>query len=156
MNHSHWILLATVVALPLLGCSNAASERTKPAPHATVGPPEALKASLATPNSGKASAGEVRRITLSETSAKRLGIEFAEVKGSAERLEAPYNALLYDAHGGEWVFVSPAPNVFKRTDIKVDSIEGERVYYTAGPAAGTKVVTMGAAELYGIEFGVGK
>jgi hypothetical protein len=46
--------------------------------------------------------------------------------------------------------------VFARTAIKVDSIEGEKVYYTKGPATGTKVVTMGAAELYGIEFGVGK
>ena len=156
MKHSHWILAATVVALPLLGCSNAASEKPKPVPHATVGAPELVKAALTAPNSDKPSTVEIRRITLSETSSKRLGIEFADIKGSAERLEAPYNALLYDANGGEWVFTSPAPNVFARTAIKVDAIEGEKVYYTKGPASGTKVVTMGAAELYGIEFGVGK
>ena len=69
----------------------------------------------------------------------------------------PNGSLLgRDANGGEWVFTSPAANVYARTAIKVDAIEGEKVYYTKGPAAGTKVVTMGAAELYGIEFGVGK
>ena len=83
-------------------------------------------------------------------------VDFAEVTTSGQRLEAPYSALLYDASGREWVFISPQPNVFTRTDIKVEVIEGDRMYYSQGPAAGTKVVTSGIAQLYGIEFGVGK
>ena len=126
-----------------------------------------------------ASAG-IRRVTLSAEASKRLGIQFADVTASAtstatsngtavatagtlantaagdQLAELPYNALLYDASGGEWVFVSPAPNVYMRTDVKVERIDGDRVTVSKGPAPGSKVVTMGAAELYGIEFGVGK
>lgn len=135
MQHSQWIILATVVALPLLGCGDAAGVKQPAEVHATV---------------------IEGRITLSATAAKRLEIAFAEIKGTPEKLEAPYNGLLYDANGGEWVFVSPATNVFVRAPVKVDSIVGEKVHYTKGPPAGTKIVTMGAAELFGIEFGVGK
>jgi hypothetical protein len=35
----------------------------------------------------------------------------------------------------------------------VDRITGDKVQLRTGPAAGTDVVTMGAAELFGAEFG---
>ena len=100
--------------------------------------------------------GAVRRITLKEAEVKSLGIAFAEVTKDGERLTAPYGALLYDANGGEWIFINPEPAVFTRSPIKVESIVGDKMYLARGPDAGTKLVTHGAAELYGIEFGVGK
>jgi hypothetical protein len=51
--------------------------------------------------------------------------------------------------------VSSAPNTYAREPITVDFIEGDRAVLTAGPAAGTVIVTVGAAELYGTETGVG-
>ena len=44
----------------------------------------------------------------------------------------------------------------KRVPLKVSAIEADTVYYTEGPADGTQVVTWGAVELSGIEFGMGK
>lgn len=140
---TRWIMLTMAATLPLLGCvkTTESAKAAKAPAHATVVAQDATK---------------VGRITLSEAATKRLGIEFAEVKVDGERLQAPYNALLYDASGREWVFVSSAPNVYTRTDLKVETIEGDKVLYSKGPPAGTRLVTMGAAELYGIEFGVGK
>jgi multidrug efflux system membrane fusion protein len=42
-----------------------------------------------------------------------------------------------------------------RERITVDDIEDGRAVLTDGPAVGTAVVSVGAAELYGTEFGVG-
>jgi len=53
------------------------------------------------------------------------------------------------------VYVTSAPNVYIREPITVELIEGDRAVLTAGPAAGTAVVSVGAAELYGTETGVG-
>jgi len=137
--HIGWIIAVMVAALPLTGCGKS-----------TAKPPPEAPAIMEKQESG------IGRITLKGRAAERLGIEFVEVAKSGRRLEAPYNALLYDASGGEWVFVSPQPNVFMRTAIKVELIEGDKIYYSQGPAAGTKLVTSGIAQLYGIEFGVGK
>ena len=39
-----------------------------------------------------------------------------------------------------------------RAEVKVDRIDGDRVLLSEGPPAGTKVVTVGAAEVYGAEL----
>jgi hypothetical protein len=135
-----WIIAIMAAALlPLAGCGKGTAKT----------PPES-------PAAVEKQASGVARITLKGRAAERLGIEFAEVKNAGKRLEAPYRTLLYDATGREWVFVSPEPNVFMRTEVKVDQIDGDTVYFSKGPAAGTKLVTTGIALLYGIEFGVGK
>jgi len=45
--------------------------------------------------------------------------------------------------------------VFVRHAITVDRIEADRAVLSAGPPIGTLVVTVGVAELWGIETGVG-
>ena len=45
------------------------------------------------------------------------------------------------------------PLVFERADITVDRIDGERAILAKGPAPGTAVVTVGATELWGVEYG---
>lgn len=99
------------------------------------------------------------RVTLSQKAADRLGIqtaavETAPVAGSA-RTVIPYAAVLYDAQGSTWAYTNPQGLVFIRAGITIDQIEGDRVILTGGPVAGTKVVTVGAPELYGAETGVG-
>ena len=44
---------------------------------------------------------------------------------------------------------------FVESQIDVDDIAGDTARLSAGPPAGTQVVTTGAAELYGAEIGVG-
>ena len=99
---------------------------------------------------------ELSRITLSEQAAQRLGIATEAVTETASDLLAiPYAAVLYDAEGKTWAYESPDENVFVRSEIVVDRIEGELAYLAEGPPVGTEVVTVGAAELYGTETGVG-
>lgn len=68
----------------------------------------------------------------------------------------PYSAVLYDAQGKTWVYTNPEPLVFVRQQILIDTIRGGEVILADGPPVGTAVVTVGGAELYGTEFGVGK
>jgi len=41
-----------------------------------------------------------------------------------------------------------------RQEIEIDRVDGDSVMLSDGPPAGTKVVTVGAAEVWGTEFEV--
>lgn len=68
----------------------------------------------------------------------------------------PYSALLYDPNGNTWVYKLSEPLTFVRHQVGVDHIEGDMAVLSDGPATGTSVVTVGAAELYGAELGIGQ
>jgi hypothetical protein len=53
------------------------------------------------------------------------------------------------------VYTTAAALTYVRHPITVDYIEGDRAILVDGPAANTPVVTVGGAELFGTEFGVG-
>jgi hypothetical protein len=63
----------------------------------------------------------------------------------------PYSAVIYDAQGNTWAYTNPEPLVFVRIPINVEYIEGNLAALKDGPAVGTSVVTVGAAELMGVE-----
>jgi hypothetical protein len=67
----------------------------------------------------------------------------------------PHSALIYDPKGQTWVYTSPQPRTFVRQKVDVDYVEGDLVVLNDGPAAGTVVVSMAAAEIYGADSGVG-
>ena len=71
-------------------------------------------------------------------------------------LVVPKAALLHDAFGGTWVYVVTAPRVYTRQRVEVADISGPFAVLSQGPAPGARVVTDGAAELFGVEFGAGK
>jgi hypothetical protein len=96
-----------------------------------------------------------QRVTLTAQAAERVGIRTAALRTEAGAKIVPYAALLYDAQGGTFVYVSPTPLTFVRAPVSVDYIEGARAVLSDGPADGSAVVTIGAAELLGAEFGVG-
>jgi hypothetical protein len=101
---------------------------------------------------------ELSRVTLTQRAAERLDIQTAEV--TAEEAEAdgvviPYAALIYDSEGNTWVYTSPENLVYVRHAVTVERIEGDNAYVSEGPDAGTRVVTVGGAMLFGTEFGVG-
>jgi RND family efflux transporter MFP subunit len=68
----------------------------------------------------------------------------------------PTAALLHDAFGGTWVYVAREPQVYARVRVGVADISGNMALLSAGPPVNARVVTDGAAELFGVEFGVGK
>jgi membrane fusion protein, heavy metal efflux system len=71
-------------------------------------------------------------------------------------LVAPRAALLHDAYGGSWVYEAREGHVFVRRRVSVVDLVGELAVLDQGPPPGTRVVTVGAGELFGTEFGVGK
>jgi hypothetical protein len=103
---------------------------------------------------------ELSRVVLTEKAAQRLEIQTAPVRAEqlngAQRTVMPYAALIYDLKGQTWAYTAPAALTFVRQAITVDYIEGDRVIFTDGPPAGTEVVIVGVAELYGTETGIGK
>jgi hypothetical protein len=95
-------------------------------------------------------------VTVSAKAAERLGIQTTEVKGTlGGRTSVPYAAVLYDAHGDTWVYATSKQDVFVRTQVRVDRIDGDVALLLDGPPSGTSVVTVGLAELFGAETGVG-
>jgi hypothetical protein len=134
-----------VVALALTGCSDtSAQDEGGSSDVATVEPIEG---------------SDVARVTLSEDAARRLDITtapVAELGGGRARTAMPYAAVLYDPNGDTWAYTNPEPLVFVRSPITVVTIHGNRAVLSAGPAAGTQVVTVGAAELLGTEYEVGE
>ena len=102
---------------------------------------------------------ELSRVILTERAAERLGIETDQVRqveiAGEQRTVVPYAAVLYTEDGETWVYTNPEPLVFVRQPITVERIEGDRAILTDGPLVGTPVVTVGTAELFGVEFGVG-
>jgi hypothetical protein len=98
-------------------------------------------------------------ITLEPRAAERLAIETVPVAdGGVEApggTTVPYSSLIYDAEGGTWVYTNPEPLRFVREEVTVQGIEEDVVVLSDGPAPGTHVVSVGAVELYGAEFGVG-
>jgi len=99
---------------------------------------------------------EPARVTLTEAAMKRLDIQTdtvrdAELKGKQQKV-IPYAAILYDTQGDTWTYTNPKELTYVRHPIAVDHIAGEQAFLSDGPAAGTAVVTVGAAELYGAEI----
>ena len=71
---------------------------------------------------------------------------------------APFSAVVFDAYGGAWVYERTAPTEFVRRRVDVREVQatradGRMAVFAHGPAAGTEVVTAGATELFGTEFG---
>jgi hypothetical protein len=73
-----------------------------------------------------------------------------------ESLVAPWSAILHDMTGGTWVYENIAPQQYARRRVEVRRVVNSMAVLARGPAVGAKVVTSGAAEIFGTEFGTGK
>jgi hypothetical protein len=139
------VALLALGALPALSaCSNGSAEVAKIQPAKVV----------------KVEGTDIQRVELTEKAAQRIGIETTTVKEATGRQAGhtvvPYAAVIYDADGLASVYTNPAPLSFVRKPVTVSTIEGDSVYLTDGPPPGTAVVTVGTAELFGTETGIGE
>lgn len=103
---------------------------------------------------------DLSRVILTAQAAKRVGIETApvrdtQVRGKLQKVVS-YSAVIYDLHGETWVYTNPESLTYVRDAITVDFIDGDLAVLSKGPPSGTTIVTVGAPELYGTEFGVGE
>jgi cobalt-zinc-cadmium efflux system membrane fusion protein len=78
------------------------------------------------------------------------------LKVSEQTLVVPYSSILYDMYGGTWVYENTGPQKYVRRHIELLHVLDGLAVLSRGPAVGAKVVSAGATELFGTEFGVGK
>ncbi|WP_374968933.1 hypothetical protein [Terrabacter sp. BE26] len=100
--------------------------------------------------------GKPPRITLTPKAAQRLGIRTEPATSAPQGgTRVPAAAILYSPDGKTFVYTNPEGNVFVPSPVVVVDILGDTARLSSGPVAGTKVVTVAAAELYGAETGLG-
>ena len=99
------------------------------------------------------------KVTLTERAAQRLDIQVGSVAetnvGGVARLVVPFGAIFYDSMGNAWVYTNPGGLSYIRAAVTIERIEGDLAILSEGPEIGSSVVSVGAALLYGTEFGVG-
>lgn len=93
---------------------------------------------------------DIPEVVLDDRAESRIGLTTAQVGATV-----PYAALVYGADGTTYVYTRPKPHTYRRTPVEVADIQGEDVTLQSGPAAGEEVVTVGSAELFGVEQGIG-
>ncbi|KPV48350.1 hypothetical protein SE17_38530 [Kouleothrix aurantiaca] len=100
-------------------------------------------------------ASEPTKETLTEDAAKRLDIQTAAVSeadlAGVKHTTVPYASVIYDTEGATWVYLNTEPNTFVRHGITVNDIQGDTAFLADTLPAGSSVVTVGVAELYGAE-----
>jgi RND family efflux transporter MFP subunit len=86
---------------------------------------------------------------------EKVGVTVA-LRVPEESLVVPWSAVVHDIHGGTWVYELAAPHTFRRRRVEVSYVAGSLATLASGPGPGESVVSEGAAELFGTEFGIGK
>lgn len=77
------------------------------------------------------------------------------MRSNARGLVIPEAAILYDIHGATWVYEDVGGNAYTRRRVEVARHAGDRAVVSRGIGEGARVVTTGAPELFGTEFGAG-
>jgi hypothetical protein len=136
-----WVMGVAFLALLLFlpACREAATEEADGYQPATLQPIDGT---------------ELSRVILTEDAAQRIRLETGTVSSRGDRLAVPESAVWIDEHGEEWVYTELEPLVFVRKAIRVDRYEDGVAVLSDGPPAGTVVVTVGVAELIGVESGL--
>jgi hypothetical protein len=134
-----WTAAIAVIAALAAGCAKAPSEEHEESE------PARLEAIAGT---------DLSRVILTQRAAERLDIQTADVAMKGNETVVPTGAVVYDETGAEWVYTNPGPLVFVRQAVRVIRFDGDIAFLSEGPPAGTKVVTVGVAELFGFESGV--
>jgi multidrug efflux pump subunit AcrA (membrane-fusion protein) len=86
---------------------------------------------------------------------QRVGVALP-LNTEAESLVVPWSAVIYDIYGGTWVYVETGERTYARQRVVVRHVAGDAAVLASGPPPQTKIVTAGAAELFGAETGFSK
>jgi hypothetical protein len=104
-------------------------------------------------------------VVLTDAGAARLGITTEPARPAVSATDGdaatatdqsllPVDAILYDSNGATWTYTMTGPLAYERVPVTVVRIEGGQAVVQPGPAVGTRVVTVGGAELLGAEYGI--
>jgi ABC-type Fe3+-hydroxamate transport system substrate-binding protein len=142
---SRWIVVLLIVAglaaTALSACSSATEEEAAAVEAASVEPIKGTSY-----NTIKLTADAVERVGL-----KTGTIAEKRVAGK-QRKVIPYAAVSYTPNGGTFAYTSPEPRTFVRRPISVETVRKGEAILSRGPPVGTAVVTVGSAELFGVEY----
>lgn len=83
---------------------------------------------------------------------QRLGVTIP-LADARESLTVPWSALVFDVHGGTWVYEEVGSRRYARRRATVAYTVGPDAVLASGPPAGAKVVSAGVQELFGAETG---
>ena len=97
---------------------------------------------------------DVSRVVIDAEGVKRAGIQTAPIHQNGQGTVMPHSAVIFDADGETFTYTVPEPRTYVRQKIVIDHVDGDSVMLSDGPPAGTEVVTVGAALVYGSEFEV--
>jgi hypothetical protein len=97
---------------------------------------------------------DVQRVIFDAEAAERVNLQTAPIRQNGQGTVIPYDAVIYGADGNTYTYTAPEPLTYVRQEINIDHVAGDSVMLSDGPPAGTEVVTVGAAEVYGTEFEV--
>jgi multidrug efflux pump subunit AcrA (membrane-fusion protein) len=99
---------------------------------------------------------QLTRLVVEPAAVATIGITTANVgaNAGADGRRLPSAALLYGPDGAPFVYVRSQENTFDRHPVTVDRVDGDVAVLREGPDEGAAVVTQGAAELVGMEFGL--
>lgn len=96
----------------------------------------------------------LKQVTFTLEGAQQVELQTSTAVRIGRQTVVDYAALIYDDKGATWVYTAPKPLTYLRASVAVDRIEGDRVFLSSGPPVGTKVVTVGATEVYGAELDI--
>lgn len=83
---------------------------------------------------------------------QRVGVAIA-LSDTPQSLTVPWSAVVFDIHGGNWVYEVVGPRQYVRRRVVVKYTVGADAVLESGPRPGSKVVTLGVQELFGAETG---
>jgi hypothetical protein len=134
-------VLVVVIGAALAGCGSS-------------GEPSIPPSSKLVPVHGNAAG----KIVLTAAGAQHLGLETATVRSvaapAAAKTMIPVASVVYAPSGQTYAFIREGPLTFAEVPITIDHIDRDSVYVVKGPRAGSRVVTVGAEELFGVQTGV--
>jgi hypothetical protein len=143
MNRGTLLVIGLAAAGMLLaGCgAQAASDPERP--------------SVTVPDKGTS----MSRITLTAQAAQRIGLQTLPVQPVASTSDGvtesvPLAAIVYLSDGSTWVYAVMGNLTYERQKVSMARVAGDTAMLSSGPPPGTSVVTVGAAELLGSEYGV--
>lgn len=139
MKRGIWLTLALLAASVLLAGCGEAAESAPVSPSRLVPVPGTSR----------------QQVVLTPQAIKRIGLQTAVVQQAPGGGEAvPLSSVLYLSDGSTWVYAVVGPRTYVREGVTVARAAGTTAMLQKGPAPGTTVVTTGAAELLGSEYGV--
>lgn len=154
-NQAHLWVRASVFASDLAGLARSAKAMVRPL--GAEGESRAAQPVQAPPSAnGTAGTVDIYYMLDNRDRAFRVGQRVSvdlPLTGQSRGLSVPSSAILRDIYGGEWVYCRTGKDTFVRQRIEVASEKDGRALLSRGLQAGVEVVTVGAAELFGTEFG---